>query len=93
MVMEEQNVYDEFEVSFSFRKVLFICQVKLLKEAESNSYFNIDFFSPNERGHIEKLTAIPGKDGSEETVWSEPTGEHEFDFVQTLGKAIEKHEM
>jgi hypothetical protein len=92
-VMEDPKVYDEFEVSFNFKNVLFICQVKLLKEAESNSYFNIDYFSPNEKGHIEHLTATPGKDGSEKTTWSEPTGKQEFDFLQTLGKAIEKQEM
>jgi hypothetical protein len=91
--MEEKNVYDEFEVSFDYKKVLYICQVKLMKEPNTDSYFVVEYFSPNEKGNISKLEAKPGKDGSEKTEWFEAGKEHEHDFLQTLGAKIEEREM
>jgi hypothetical protein len=90
---EDQKVYDDFEVSFNYRNVLFICQVKLITEINNNWYYTIDYFSPNEKGHVERLVAKIEKDEGEETFWSEQSNEHEPDFLQTLGKVIEKHEI
>ncbi|HSZ84716.1 MAG TPA: hypothetical protein VK787_01725 [Puia sp.] len=93
-MMKEQEVYDDFEVSFNFKNVLFICQVKLIKEPINGWYYNVNYFSPNEKGTIEHLIATtPEKSEDEETVWSDNTNEHELDFLQTLGREIEKHEM
>jgi hypothetical protein len=73
---------------------LFICQVKLIKEPNTNWYYDINYFSPNEKGKIEDLIATTsGKSEDAETVWSDDTIEQEFDFLQTLGGEIEKHEM
>ena len=88
---KDQEAYDDFEVSFNYRNVLFICQVKLIKEINNDRYYTIDYFSPNEKGHVEKLVAKIEKDGGEETFWSDQSNEHEPDFLQTLGKAIEDH--
>jgi hypothetical protein len=92
--MKEQEVYDDFEVAFNFKNVLFICQVRLIKQSNDVCNYAVDYFSPNERGKIEHLVATsPEKNEDEETVWSDSTNEHELDFLQTLGKEIEKHEM
>jgi hypothetical protein len=92
--MKEQKVYDDFEVSFNFKNVLFICKVKLIKESAAGWYYEIDYFSPNEKGKIEHLIAtIPEKKEDEETIWSDNANENESDFLQTLGREIEKHEM
>ncbi len=91
--MKEQNVYDEFEVTFNYKNVLYICQVRLMKEKQDDSYFNITYYSPNEKGDIQRLVAIPGKDGSEKTTWQEQDHKHDPEFLQALGAAIEKREL
>jgi hypothetical protein len=90
---KDQEVNDEFEVSFNYRNVLFIGQVKLIKEINNNWNYTIDYFSPNEKGHLERLIANVGKNEGEETFWSDQTDDHEPDFLQTLGKSIEEHEV
>jgi hypothetical protein len=91
--MTTENVYDEFEVSFDYKNVLYVCQVRLIGGTNEESFFTIEYFSPNEKGNIPVLKAIPGKDGSEKTIWSSPDKELEYDFLQTIGAGIEKHEM
>jgi hypothetical protein len=92
--MKKQKVHDDFEVSFNFKNVLFICQVKFITESNAGWYYEIDYFSLNERGKIEHLIAeTPEKNEDEETVWSDNGNEYEFDFLQTLGREIEKHKV
>jgi hypothetical protein len=88
MSIENENISDEFEVSFNYENVLFVCQVKMFSKENSSFYFDIDYFSPNGKGHIEHLMATPGKDESEPLNWSEEKAEHEYNFIRTLGDAI-----
>ena len=89
--MIEENVYDEFEVRFNYRNVFYICQVKLIGENE-DSFFQIEYFSPNEKGNISQLSQIPASDGAGIAQWVETNGRHESAFLQTIGREIEKHE-
>jgi hypothetical protein len=89
----DEEVHYDFEVSFNYKNVLFICQVKLIKEINDDWHYTIDYFSPNEKGHVEWLVAKTEKDEGEETFWSDQSNEHDPEFLQALGKAIEKHEM
>jgi hypothetical protein len=92
MITENENIDNEFEVSFNYENVLFVCQVKLFRMENNDSYFDVDYFSPNGKGHIEHLMAASGKDGNETMTWSEEKAEHEYNFIRTLGDAIYAHE-
>lgn len=87
--MKEDNVYDEFEVSFNFKNVLYICQVKV-EGTPDDSFYEVEYFSPNEKGTIEKLVAHSPADGTEAVQWLAAGAKENPLFIQALGEAIEK---
>ena len=87
--MAEENTYDEFEVSFDFENVLYIGQVKI-EGSPANSFYKVQYFSPNKMGTIDKLAARSPADGTEHTEWSAMGAKEDPLFVQALGNAIEK---
>ena len=87
--MAEENIFDEFEVSFNFENVLYIGQVKI-EGSPADSFYKVQYFSPNEKGMIDKLVARSPADGTEHTHWLALGAKENPLFVQALGEAIEK---
>jgi len=89
--MPEENIYDEFEVTFDFQNVLYICQVQV-EGMPDDSFYEVEYFSPNEKGTIEKLVAQVPVDGTEHIKWIAQGAKENPLFIQALGEAIEKKE-
>lgn len=89
--MKEEDVYDEFEVSFSFENVLYVCQIKI-EGTPDDSFYKVEYFSPNGKGSVEKLAAHPPADGTEHVQWFALGAKEDPLFIQAIGEAIEKRE-
>jgi hypothetical protein len=81
--MEEQNKIDEFELSFNFRNILYIAQVSMMED-DSGPYYNIVYFSPNEKGEIPILKSGKSKDDE----WTEKGTVHERAFIREIARQI-----
>ena len=90
--MANQIVNEEFEVSFDYRKVLYVCQVLLTGEPE-NPYYKVKYFSPNGKGEINKLVVQVPKDGTDHIHWTAPGENQDPEFLQVLGNMIQKKVM
>ena len=86
--MTDEDIYDEFEVSFNLKNVLYVCQVKVEGTPE-DSFYSVEYFSPNEKGVIDKLIAHSPADGTEHVQWLAVNAKENPLFVQALGEAIE----
>lgn len=87
--MENQINQEEFEVTFNYQNVLFICQVSMVNQ-ENNRCYDVEYFSPNEKGRIECLKGDTNH-AANATLWSADRSDAKMDFLQILGKAIEEH--
>jgi hypothetical protein len=88
--MEEDEIIGEFEVSFNYKNVLYVCQVQPAQE-EGDLYYKVEYFSPNGKGIIPKLVTAPSPDGSHRIYWKASGVESDPDFLQELGAGIEKN--
>ena len=84
--MWEKNKNIEFEVSFDFKNVLYIAQVNT-KNGPNGPYYSVVYFSPNEKGEIPVLIQRQTETGE---IWDEPARSHENEFIQEMGRQIEK---
>jgi hypothetical protein len=91
MAMEEDEIIGEFEVSFNFKNVLYVCQVQPAGSRE-NPYYKVEYFSPNGKGIIPKLATAPSPDGTHRTYWKAFDVESDHEFLQEMGKRIEEHD-
>jgi len=87
--MTENNDNPEFELSFSFRNVLYVAQVTM-KNGPPGPFYSIVYFSPNEKGEIPVLLP-PGEHPGGKN-WREPGNGHDQEFVAEIGSQIEKRE-
>ncbi|HXB44024.1 MAG TPA: hypothetical protein VNV85_08200 [Puia sp.] len=88
--MKQENIYDEFEVSFNFENVLYVCQVKLEGDPY-DSFYKVEYFSPNGKGSLNKLAAHSPSNGTEHQLqWYAAGAKENPFFVQAIGEAIEK---
>jgi hypothetical protein len=88
---EEDEVIGEFEVSFNYKNVLYVCQVQPAG-GEDHPYYEVEYFSPNGKGIISKLVWEPSADGSNTRSWKAVGQESDPQFLQELGSGIEKNQ-
>ena len=80
--MNEKNKIAEFELTFNFKNVLYIAQVTGW-ESDGNNYYNIEYFSPNEKGEIRLLKSI-------NNTWEEPGKTHDKNFADEIASQIDQ---
>jgi hypothetical protein len=90
--MEEDEVIGEFEVSFNYKNVLYVCQIQPVN-GEDGNYYKVEYFSPNGKGIISKLVAGVSPSGSNRKYWQAPENSSDAEFLQILGQNIERSEL
>lgn len=88
--MEEDEIIGEFEVSFNYKNVLYVCQVQPAGDP-NDPYYKVEYYSPNGKGIITKLSPGSPKPGSNKKYWTTIDGNADPEFVQELGNMIEKN--
>jgi hypothetical protein len=83
--MQADNKTTEFELSFDFKKVLYIAQVTAWRNA-GGDYYIIEYFSPNEKGKIHLLRSADENSYK----WEEPGHAHDKEFVQQVVNKLEQ---
>jgi hypothetical protein len=86
----EEEIIGEFEVSFNFKNVLYVCQI-LPAGNPQDPYYRVEYFSPNGRGIIQRLVLEPPTDGNHTRVWKADDEKADPEFIQELGRRIEKN--
>jgi hypothetical protein len=88
--MEEDEIIGEFEVSFNYKNVLYVCQVQRAG-GEEDPFYKVEYFSPNGRGIIPKLVVGESPDGTNRQYWKAFDVESDPEFLQELGRRIEQN--
>lgn len=80
--MNNKNKIAEFELSFNFKNVLYIAQVTGW-ESDGSHYYDIEYFSPNEKGKIRLLKSLSNN------TWEEPGNKHDKNFADEIASQID----